>query len=65
LAPFSGFIYRSGLQNYGQVLQQLEPFKDYPFEQFDAVVQEAINWGLLSPMSTDNPRLLTIQPVFP
>jgi tetratricopeptide (TPR) repeat protein len=41
------------------------PFKDYPFEQFDSAIQEAIDWGLLSPKNADNPHLLTIQPVFP
>ena len=64
LAPFSGFIFRRGIPNYSQELQKLEVFKDYPFEQFDDAIQEAINWGLLS--SDENfPDLLTIQPVFP
>jgi tetratricopeptide (TPR) repeat protein len=65
LALFSGFIHRLDLQNYGTVLQKLEPFKDYPFEQFDRAVQEAINWGLLSRHELDAPGLLTIHPVFP
>ncbi|RUR83042.1 tetratricopeptide repeat protein [Chlorogloeopsis fritschii PCC 9212] len=65
LAPFSGFIYRSGIPNYIQQLQKLEPFKDYPFEKFDEAIQEAINWGLLSPLHEDVPELLRIQPVFP
>jgi hypothetical protein len=65
LAPFSGFIDRSDLGNYGAELQKLEPFRDYPFEQFDAAVGEAIAWGLLAPMFEDEPRLLSIQPVFP
>ncbi|MGB7314626.1 MAG: CHAT domain-containing protein, partial [Nodosilinea sp.] len=65
LAPFKGFIDRTDLANYGKQLAQLEPFQDYPFEQFDEAVQEAINWGLLSPMSEEMTRLLTIQPVFP
>ncbi|MGP1371633.1 MAG: CHAT domain-containing protein, partial [Almyronema sp.] len=65
LAPFKGFIDRADLENYAKQLQQLEPFQAYPFEQFDPAVQEAINWGLLSPMSDEMPHLLTIQPVFP
>ncbi|MGF1524543.1 MAG: CHAT domain-containing protein [Leptolyngbyaceae cyanobacterium] len=65
LAPFKGFIDRADLPNYSKQLAQLEPFQDYPFEKFDAAVQEAISWGLLSPMSEEMPRLLTIQPVFP
>jgi tetratricopeptide (TPR) repeat protein len=64
LAPFSGFIYRAAIPNYINELQKLEPFKDYQFDKFDDAIQEAINWGLLSPMDTGSP-LLTIQPVFP
>jgi tetratricopeptide (TPR) repeat protein len=65
LAPFSGFIDHSGIPNYVKELQKLEPFKDYAFEKFDVAIQEAINWGLLSPLDKDNPHLLRIQPVFP
>jgi tetratricopeptide (TPR) repeat protein len=80
LAPFSGFIDRSNIQNYIKQLQKLEPFQDYAFEQFDAAIQEAINWGLLSRIDfSPNPsppqppllrgeneeRLLEIQPIFP
>ncbi|MGQ4649167.1 tetratricopeptide repeat protein [Lyngbya aestuarii] len=72
LAPFSGFINRIGIPNYIKELRKLEPFRDYRFDKFDGAIQEAINWGLLSPLnlSTDSPPqqdspLLTIQPVFP
>ncbi|QSV52807.1 MAG: tetratricopeptide repeat protein [Dolichospermum sp. UKL201] len=66
LAPFSGFINRNraGIPNYINELQKLEPFQNYQFDKFDDAIQEAINWGLLSPMDKDSP-LLTIQPVFP
>ena len=64
LAPFSGFIDRRYIDNYINQLQELEPFQDYQFDKFDDAIQEAINWGLLSPMDNDSP-LLTIQPVFP
>jgi tetratricopeptide (TPR) repeat protein len=64
LAPFSGFIDRRDIDNYINQLQELEPFQDYQFDKFDDAIQEAINWGLLSPMDKDSP-LLTIQPVFP
>jgi len=50
LAPFSGFIWRDVIGNYVDELQQLAPFQDYPFEEFEAAIQEAINWGLLSPI---------------
>jgi len=65
LAPFSGFIDRTDLPRYAEQLRQLEPFAEYRFEQFDGAIQEAIDWGLLSPINADNPHLLTIQPVFP
>ena len=76
LAPFSGFLYRNDIPNYIKQLQKLEPFKNYPFDKFDAAIQEAINWGLLSPIDLspspsptgrgeqDSP-FLRIQPVFP
>ena len=64
LAPFSVFIDRRYIDNYINQLQELEPFQDYQFDKFDDAIQEAINWGLLSPMDKDLPWL-TIQPVFP
>ncbi|GAP95147.1 tetratricopeptide repeat protein [Leptolyngbya sp. NIES-2104] len=65
LAPFSGFVRRDVLWNYAQELQKLEPFQNYPFEQFDSAVQGAINWGLLASLFENEPRLLSIQPMFP
>ncbi|MEM1241892.1 MAG: tetratricopeptide repeat protein [Cyanobacteria bacterium P01_H01_bin.26] len=65
LAPFNGFIDRADLENYGKQLQQLAPFQNYNFGRFDKAVQEAIRWGLLSPMSEETDQLLTIQPIFP
>ncbi|TRU47331.1 MAG: tetratricopeptide repeat protein [Microcystis aeruginosa Ma_QC_Ch_20071001_S25] len=65
LAPFSGFIPRDVIPEYSQQLQQLELLQGYQFDQFDAAVEEAIHWGLLSPMSEEMPSFLTIQPIFP
>ncbi|WP_430013884.1 tetratricopeptide repeat protein [Microcystis ichthyoblabe FBCC-A1114] len=65
LAPFSGFIHRGVIPIYSQQLQQLEPLQGYQFDQFDEAIEEAIHWGLLSPMSEELPSLLTIQPIFP
>jgi tetratricopeptide (TPR) repeat protein len=64
LAPFTGFIDRALIPNYEKELQKLEPFQDYDFANFDAAIQEAINWGLLEGMDEAN-RMLTIQPIFP
>ncbi|MCA2719186.1 tetratricopeptide repeat protein [Microcystis sp. M169S2] len=65
LAPFSGVIFRGVIRQYSQRLQQLEPLQGYQFDQFDAAIEEAIHWGLLSPMSEELPSFLTIQPIFP
>ncbi|AFY43247.1 tetratricopeptide repeat protein [Nostoc sp. PCC 7107] len=64
LAQFSKFIFTPAIPDYIEQLQKFEPLKDYPFDKFTDAIQEAINWGLLSPMYEDS-RLLTIQPVFP
>jgi hypothetical protein len=65
LAPFSGFIWRDGIPLYAEELKKLEPFKDYDFAGFDDAIQEAINWGLLSPINTEIDEFLLIQPIFP
>ena len=66
LALFSGFIDRSDLKNYAQQLQATGTlFADLTFESLDSAVGEAIDLGLLAPMSADNPNLLMIQPVVP
>ncbi|NCS75846.1 MAG: tetratricopeptide repeat protein [Microcystis aeruginosa K13-07] len=65
LAPFSGFICTDFIPQYSQQLQQLELLQGYQFDQFDAAIEEAIHWGLLSPMSEEMPSFLTIQPIFP
>ena len=64
LAPFRKFIHFGVISNYVEELQKLAPFQDYDFTNFAGAIQEAINWGLLSPSEQDSP-LLTIQPVFP
>ncbi|MBE9028661.1 tetratricopeptide repeat protein [filamentous cyanobacterium LEGE 11480] len=66
LAPFSGFIHRGLLPNYVQQLQASgTDFAHLTPDLLDDAVQEAINWGLLSPINAEHPSLLTIQPVFP
>ncbi|BAY23093.1 tetratricopeptide TPR_2 repeat protein [Calothrix sp. NIES-2100] len=64
LAQFSKFICALFIPQYIEQLQSFDPLKDYPFDKFTDAIQEAINWGLLSPMDEES-RLLTIQPVFP
>jgi tetratricopeptide (TPR) repeat protein len=65
LAPFRGFIDLSGVKHYAEELEKLEVFQDYDLKQLKAAVTEAVNLGLLSPISQDYPRILTIQPVLP
>ncbi|MBE9005695.1 tetratricopeptide repeat protein [Fortiea sp. LEGE XX443] len=64
LAQFSKFIFTPGLPKYIEQLKICESLKDYSFDKFSDAIQEAINWGLLSPIN-ENLRLLTIQPIFP
>jgi tetratricopeptide (TPR) repeat protein len=65
LSPFRGFIAQNTLKHYADELAKLEPFQDYDLEQLETAVNEAVNWGLLSPISQDLTQLLTIQPVLP
>ncbi|MCG6137550.1 MAG: tetratricopeptide repeat protein [Nostoc sp. LLA-1] len=64
LAPFSGFINRGNISDYIKELEKLEPLNDYCFDKLDDAIQEAINWGLLSLIDSDQ-NLLKIQPIFP
>ena len=65
LAPFSGFINRNGIPHYIKELQKLAPFEGYSFDRFEEALDQAITWGLLSPIDSGFRQLLTIQPVFP
>ncbi len=65
LAPFRGFIFRDALPQYAAQLKQLDAFSDWDFGLLEGAVQEAMDWGLLSPISEETDRLLRIQPVFP
>ena len=65
LAPFRKFIDRSDIPNYVKQLEKQEPFQNYELDQLATAIDEATNWGLLSPINPDYPQLLTIQPVLP
>src|SRR5450755_679352 len=62
LAPFTSVIYLPGLKNYVQHLQKQPPLTSLPFERWLEVIQEAQNWGLLSP-DPNIPDFLRLQPV--
>ncbi|MEM7537288.1 MAG: CHAT domain-containing protein, partial [Chloroflexota bacterium] len=64
LAPFVGVINQDWLPRYTAQLQSQTALAHLPFAHWDAVLQEAINWGLLT--SDDRiPGYVRIQPIFP
>ncbi len=65
LAPFRGFIDRSDLKHYAKQLGELEALQNYDLDNLENAVNEAVNWGLLSPIDPNYPQLLNIQPVLP
>jgi tetratricopeptide (TPR) repeat protein len=65
LAPFTSFIDRQFIPLYVAKLQEQEALQSFDLSNLDDALQEAIQWGLLSPISTETENLLTIQPVFP
>src|SRR5437667_1499071 len=52
------------LDRYTNRLKQQPVLASLPFEKWQEVLQEAVNWGLLSP-DPDIPRFLRLQPVLP
>jgi tetratricopeptide (TPR) repeat protein len=64
LAPFTGVIWKYFLPEYTEKLQQQPVLADLPFEQWESVLQEANNWGLLAP-HPEIPIFLRLQPIFP
>jgi len=64
LAPFTSVIWLDVFNNYTAHLRQQSVLATLPFEQWQEVLQEAANWGLLSP-DPEFPRFLRLQPIFP
>ena len=64
LAPFTGIFNTGALDNYTKHLKQQPTLAHLPFNQWPTVLQEAINWGLLSP-DPNSPSILRLQPIFP
>ncbi|MDM8558071.1 tetratricopeptide repeat protein, partial [Candidatus Parabeggiatoa sp. HSG14] len=71
LAPFTGVIGTYQMRDAnGQVVHYIDKLKqqptlaDLPFEQWESVLQEANNWGLLAP-HPEIPIFLRLQPIFP
>jgi len=63
-APFTGVVLKDMLPQYTEKLQQQAVLADLPFEQWDSVLQESNNWGLLAP-HPEIPVFLRLQPIFP
>ncbi len=61
LAPFTSVFNLVPLENYTKHLQQQPALANLPFARWPEVLQEATNWGLLSP-DANNPRFLHLQP---
>ena len=64
LAPFTGIFNRQFLPQYTQQLKAQPALVHLPFDKWPQVLQEARDWGLLSP-HPDAPEMLRLQPVLP
>lgn len=64
LAPFTG-VFNSGLaERYSEALRRQPALAELPHERWSKVLQEAIDWGLMSLDKSGSP-LLRLQPTFP
>ena len=63
LAPFSGVFNAGFVKQYSEALKQEPELKHLAHERWPEVLQEAMNWGLLS--GEDGSPMLRLQPVFP
>ncbi|MBN1401465.1 MAG: CHAT domain-containing protein, partial [Anaerolineae bacterium] len=64
LAPFTSVVYLGALEGYTARLRQQPALAKLPFERWQEVLQEAADWGLLSP----HPQVqgfLRLQPILP
>ena len=64
LAPFTSVLGQMWLDRYTNHLKQQPVLGSWPFDQWQQVIGEAINWGLLSP-DPEIPSYLRIQPTLP
>lgn len=63
LAPFTSVINAQWLPQYTERLRAQPALAHLPFEQWDKVLQQAANWGLLEPHEVEG--YLTLQPTLP
>ncbi|MCP4119827.1 MAG: tetratricopeptide repeat protein [Desulfobacteraceae bacterium] len=66
LAPFTGVINLNGLDQYTALLKAQAPLAHLPYDRWQAVLKEALNWGLLQPHERyGESGYLSLQPIFP
>lgn len=64
LAPFSLVFNTQWIEPYTEQLRQQPALAHLPFDRWGEVLQEAANWGLVSP-DPEQPVYLRLQPIFP
>ena len=64
LAPFSGVVNTDWLAQYSQQLGQQDELKALPFDRWTEVIEEAVNWGLLTPHEIGG-GYYRLQPILP
>ena len=65
LAPFSAVLNTQFLSRYTDYLRQQPALAHLPWERLPAVLEEATDWGLLSPHSEFPDFFLRLQPILP
>src|SRR5262245_13232113 len=65
LAPFSAVLNTQFLSRYTDYLRQQPALAHLPWERLPAVLEEATDWGLLSPHSAIPQLFLRLQPILP
>jgi tetratricopeptide (TPR) repeat protein len=65
LAPFSAVLNTRSLASYADYLRQQPALAHLPWERLPAVLEEATDWGLLSPHPELPDMFLSLQPIFP
>ncbi len=66
LAPFTGVVNINWLPQYSEQLKAQPALAKLPYDKWEHVLQEALNWGLLQPHENFREMgYLTLQPIFP
>lgn len=60
-APFNSVINLGWLPQYTEQLKRLPTFQDWPFQLWEEVIQETVNWGLMEPLGQDVPIMTRME----